>query len=724
MPFDAGEIKGRLTIDKSQWDKSAKQIKASQQKMAAQTKKTGSAFKGMWKQMAVGMGVTTLVTSGVRGLLRQMGDTIKVGRAFEKEWANVTTMLSVSRLETEKMKHELQMISPTLGSTTELAKGMYQVLSASIEPAKAIEFLGTAAKSAKAGVTETKIAVDALTTVINAYGMEAEKASDISDIMFATVKRGKLTYGELATSLGTVIPVAATVGVEFEEVAAAVATLTRQGVIAQKATMQLRQVMMAILKPSEAAKQLAEDLGIELGASAVKAKGLSGFLSDLKEKTKGNADLMAKLVPNVRALTAVMALAGKASKGYAYDQEFMRETMGFTDEAFRKQMESVDFWVETFEIATDKIKEAIYEGLTSQLRESIRTSEDFDEKVTQATNNAANAVSLHVGGMVEMFGMLKDDVNRQLAPLRFFADKIFGATKRADELTEAEERLAESIAKAGYETGITTEETEGLKEEVGQAALKVKDLYDRWEQISLFDMDLIWESLTPPSELMARWDEFYNLVETPELDLIWEQQMGNMEQDTLNFMGSIIPGMQFMTKSATDDIKKMGKDTKVSFGQIAGDVGTALHMIGSKNKAVATATAIINTAQAVSKALSEYPPPLSFVMAALQGAAGLAEVLTIKNQPIPSAEKGAYLPSPAIIEAGHGPKGEIILPIDRAPLSEITQPISEGAKIDFNFYAPIISTVGLSDRDVDEAAEYFLQKMRDEIERYGGKLNA
>ena len=149
-------------------------------------------------------------------------------------------------------------------------------------------------------------------------------------------------------------------------------------------------------------------------------------------------------------------------------------------------------------------------------------------------------------------------------------------------------------------------------------------------------------------------------------------------------------------------------------------------MIGSKNKAVALSSAIINTAVAVSKALSAYAPPLSFVMAALQAAAGFAEIATIKSTAIPSAEKGAYLPSPTIIEAGHGAKCEVILPLDRAPqfIKEMTRETTEGMRVDFNFYAPIIQTVGLSDRDLDEAAEYFLEKTKEQIERYGGKLNA
>ena len=724
MAFDAGSIKAKMVIDKTQWDKSTKQINASQKKMAVQTKKTGLAMKGMWKQIAIGVGVTSLVTMGIRAITRQMSDTIKVGRSFEREWANVTTMLSISRTATQQMRDELRMLSPTLGDTTELAKGMYQVLSASVEPAKAIKFLGEAAKSAKAGVTETKVAVDALTTVINAYGMEAEAAADISDDMFAIVKRGKLTYNELAVSLGTVVPVASTVGVKFKDVGAAIATLTRQGIPASKATMQLRQVFMAILKPSAEAEEITESLGIAMGSTALETKGLAGWLTELREKTKGNADIMTKIVPNVRALTAVLALTGKAAKGYARDQEFMAETMGFTDEAFKKQMESSDFWLETFEVAADKVKIAAYEGIISSLRESIRTAEDFDEKVTKATNDVANAVSLHVGGMVEIFGKLKKEVDRQFLPLIILRDIVMGSVPGTDKLAEATEKLIWAQARAGkYGKDLIPiiEETGGVTEE---AALQVSELYERWAELSAFQVD--WEGLTPPSELMQRWDDFYDLVETPELDLVWEQQMLNMEQDTLNFMASIIPGMQFMTTSINKNVEGMGKKTKVTFNQIAGDVGMALHMIGSRNKAVAYASAIINTAQAVSKALSAYPPPLSFAMAALQSAAGLAEVLTIKKQEIPSAEKGAYLPSPAIVEAGHGPLGEVILPLDKMPqaFTEINNRTMEGMKVDLNFYAPLISTTGIAERDLDNVAESLFEKIETQIERYGGKLNA
>jgi len=721
LAFDAGAIKGRMVLDKTQWDKSTKEIRNSQKKIADQTKKTTSAVKGMWKQIAVGVGVTNLISMGIRGMIRQMSDTIKVGRSFEKEWANVTTMLDISRSATAKMKHELRMLSPTLGDTTELAKGMYQVLSASIEPAKAIEFLGAAAKSAKAGVTETKVAVDALTTVINAYGLEAEAATEVSDDMFAVVKRGKLTYEELATSLGTVVPVASTVGVKFKDVGAAVATLTRQGIPASKATMQLRQVFMAILKPSAEAEEITESLGIAMGKNALETMGLAGWLETLKEKTKGNADIMTKIVPNVRALTAVLALTGKAAEGFAYDQEFMAETMDFTDEAFRKQMESVDFWLETFETAADKIKIAIYEGLTSQLRESIRTTEDFDEKVTQATNDAANAVSLHVSTMVEVFGKLKKVVDAQIWPLLLLRDIVTGNKKSTNDLTEATNKLRDALIRTVPKGAI--EDIEGFKESNEYLKVAIDEVVESTRSLSGLDLAMMWESLTPPSELMARWEAFYNLVETPELDLIWEQQTQSMEDDTLNFMASIIPGMAFMTTSITEDTKKMAENTKLTMTDMAAIAGSVLTGIAGQSKALAIAGAIISTYAAAAKTLQTFgwPAAIPFMAAAI--VAGLKQVKMIKAQAIPSAEKGAYLPSPTIIEAGHGPMGEVVLPLDRAPIKEIVGDTFGGTTISLNFYAPILSAVSLSDRNMDEAAEYFLEKVKDEFGRYGGKLN-
>ena len=62
--------------------------------------------------------------------------------------------------------------------------------------------------------------------MIRAYGMEWEEVNRVSDIAFQTIKLGQTTMGELASSIGGTVPLAATLGVSLEEVMGAMAALT------------------------------------------------------------------------------------------------------------------------------------------------------------------------------------------------------------------------------------------------------------------------------------------------------------------------------------------------------------------------------------------------------------------------------------------------------------------------------------------------------------------
>jgi hypothetical protein len=58
---------------------------------------------------------------------------------------------------------------------------------------------------------------------------------------------------------------------------------------------------------------------------------------------------------------------------------------------------------------------------------------------------------------------------------------------------------------------------------------------------------------------------------------------------------------------------------------------------------------VINTSQGITQALAAYPPPLSFAMAALQGAAGIAQIQAIK-----STSFGGGGSAPSVAGAGPG----------------------------------------------------------------------
>ncbi len=188
-----------------------------------------TAFSGQMKSLAV----TFLSVAAAASALRRIGTEIKAAERtaadFEQQMAMVSTMLdrqNKSILPTYSAA--MQKMSVRFGEGTDtISKGLYDILSASVAPKKALDVLTVSVKAAKAGFTTTAIAADAITTVLNSYNLEAERATDVSHKLFAIVKRGKTTFEELAPNIGKVASLANTAGVSFDELGATIATLTR-----------------------------------------------------------------------------------------------------------------------------------------------------------------------------------------------------------------------------------------------------------------------------------------------------------------------------------------------------------------------------------------------------------------------------------------------------------------------------------------------------------------
>lgn len=81
--------------------------------------------------------------------------------------------------------------------------------------------------------------------------------------------------------------------------------------------------------------------------------------------------------------------------------------------------------------------------------------------------------------------------------------------------------------------------------------------------------------------------------------------------------------------------------------EMTASVATSNQTMFEINKAASIATAVINTYQGVTKAIAEYPPPLSYAMAAVQLASGMAQVNAIRSQTFGSASV-----SPSIAATG------------------------------------------------------------------------
>ena len=261
----------------------------------------------------------------------------KQANEFSAAMGEVNTLLS-DNTDMPRLTQEAKNLAAQFGgSPTQQAQSFYQAISAGASSAEEATTLLTAAnKLAIGGVTDVTTAVDGLTSITNAYGIEMSNASTVSDAFFVAMKAGKTTVGELSGSIGKVAATASTAGLSFQETLGAISALTTQGIATTEAVTGLKATLTNILKPSKEASDAAEQLGIDFSLAGLQSKGLAGFLDELVTATGGSEEKMLKLFGSTEALNTIFALTGGAAETFDGILSDMANSAGETDKAFSK----------------------------------------------------------------------------------------------------------------------------------------------------------------------------------------------------------------------------------------------------------------------------------------------------------------------------------------------------------------------------------------------------
>ena len=274
---------------------------------------------------------------------------VKAAAEYETQLANVSTLLSGTEAEiaarTAEIGNEILDVSNRTGVATEnLTDGMYQVISAFGDSADAAKILETAAKSAAAGNATTTDSVNLLSAVTKGYGdTSAEAVQKAADLSFATVRLGQTSFPELAASMGKVIPLASTLGVEQEQLFGAMATLTGVTGSTAEVVTQLKATMQGFLSPSKNMTAALKNLGYKSGQALLESEGLQGALEALKGAVNNDELAFAGLFSSVEAQTAVLAMAGNQSANLTSKTAEMYEATGAANAAFEKQTDTLAY---------------------------------------------------------------------------------------------------------------------------------------------------------------------------------------------------------------------------------------------------------------------------------------------------------------------------------------------------------------------------------------------
>lgn len=288
------------------------------------------------KAMAVGIGGAVAVAAG------GLAAATKLAIGFDRAMRNVNSIAKLNEQDFGALNKRVLDLAKSAGvGPSTLAAGLYDVVSSGFAADDAMKILTAGARAAKAGLTDTATATGAVTAVLNAYHLTAAQAGKVSDALFQTVNVGVINFEQLASNIGDVLPFASSLGINIQNVGAAIATMTKEGISGAETVTRIKAVMSQFLSPSKDLAKAIKAQGFESGEAMIKAKGFQGALDILSRATHGSKTEMAKLFPDIRALGGALALTGANADTAHKDLEALARSQGATASAAKEQAKSI-----------------------------------------------------------------------------------------------------------------------------------------------------------------------------------------------------------------------------------------------------------------------------------------------------------------------------------------------------------------------------------------------
>ena len=262
----------------------------------------------------------------------------KMGAEFDKAMAKVNTIADTTQVPIGTLRKEILKLSNDTGiASTEIADNVYNAISAGQKTGDAVNFVRNSTMLAKAGFAEAGDSLDLLTSILNAYGLKASEVTRVSDILITTQNLGKTTVGELAKTMGKVIPTAKASGVAIEQLAAGYAIMTAEGVRTKETTTYMNSMLNEL---SKSGTKVSDVIKAKTGKSFQDLMKDGKTLGDVLQIVKKAADEQGlsfmDMFGSSEAAKAGLILLGDSSSKFNSMLGKMKASTGATSEAMKK----------------------------------------------------------------------------------------------------------------------------------------------------------------------------------------------------------------------------------------------------------------------------------------------------------------------------------------------------------------------------------------------------
>lgn len=386
------------------------------------TIKTGLDNSGIEKDLAA---MSSLIkgSTAVIGAAMAAATTAVVGfgSAYETSMAKASTLFGDVAVDTENLNGKILSLSGSSGkAASELNETLYQALSAGVpvteDMGQALNAVEAASKLATSGFTTSASAIDVMTTAANAYSDAGYEMSEISDILLMTQNKGKTTVDELASSLGRVLPVASAYCVSLEDVGAAEATMTANGIATAESTTYLKGMLNELGDSgSGVSKILQEKTGMAFAQLMEAGYSLGDVMQILQDSVNGDATAFANLWSSQEAGVGSLSIANTGAQAYNETLKEMQNSAGTTEDAYSKMSDTLEFKGNQMKETAKNLAISVYNDLEESLKNAADVGTSALEGLQAALGSpafkeSAEAVADGIGEVAEAAGDIASTV--------------------------------------------------------------------------------------------------------------------------------------------------------------------------------------------------------------------------------------------------------------------------------------------------------------------------
>lgn len=327
-------------------------------------------------------------------------ENFKDAMAFQEEMAETFTLLpELSGQAREAMTNDVKQFAKDMKVLPEnITPALYQAISASIPEDEVFGFLESSQKAARGGKADLETSVDVLSSILNAYGSDVISVTEASDLMFTAVKKGKTTFGEMASNMYSVLPIARSLDLPFKNVTASISTMTAMGTQTAQATTQIGRFLAEISRQGTKSSDIFEAVtGKTFKAFIAEGYNIQDVLNVMEAAAKKLNVEVKDLFSSDEAGRAASTLSAGASK-FTEDLQAMENSTGSTEKAFNEMNGTIAATTEGIKAKISVFKIGIADKYFPQIEEAINNVDESFDRLDG--NGSLDRLAGSIGNMV------------------------------------------------------------------------------------------------------------------------------------------------------------------------------------------------------------------------------------------------------------------------------------------------------------------------------------